>query len=119
MNPFQYRDGELFCEEIPVSRIARDFGTPCWIYSKAMLLHQLGQIQQAFAAVNPVICFSVKANSNLGILKVMRDAGSSFDVVSGGELYRVKKPEPIQPRLSLQVSARQMPRFNSLSKIRF
>ncbi len=91
MNPFQYRDGELFCEEIPVSRIARDFGTPCWIYSKAMLLHQLGQIQQAFAAVNPVICFSVKANSNLGILKVMRDAGSSFDVVSGGELYRVKK----------------------------
>lgn len=91
MNPFQYRDGELFCEEIPVSRIARDFGTPCWIYSKAMLLHQLGQIQNAFAAVNPVICFSVKANSNLGILKVMRDAGSSFDVVSGGELYRVRK----------------------------
>lgn len=91
MTPFNYRDGELFCEEIPVSRLAREFGTPCWIYSKAMLLHQLKQVQEAFAAVQPVICYSVKANSNLGILKVMRDAGSSFDVVSGGELYRVKQ----------------------------
>lgn len=89
-NFFPYRNGELYCEDVPVSRIAADFGTPCWIYSKGMLLEQLKQIQDAFAEVSPVICYSVKANSNLSILQVMRDAGSSFDVVSGGELYRVK-----------------------------
>lgn len=90
MQPFVYRHGELFCEDVPVARLAADFGTPLWVYSKAFLLHQLGQIQQAFAAAEPVICYSVKANSNLGILRVMHEAGSSFDVVSGGELYRVK-----------------------------
>jgi diaminopimelate decarboxylase len=90
MNPFPYIHGELFCEDVPVSRLATEFGTPLWIYSKAYLLHQLRQIQTAFAAVDPVLCYSVKANSNLGILKTMAEAGSSFDVVSGGELYRVK-----------------------------
>src|SRR5687767_2015436 len=90
MQPFQYRSGELCCEDVPVSRLAEEFGTPLWIYSKAFLLHQLRQIQDAFAACEPVLCYSVKANSNLGILKTMADVGSSFDVVSGGELYRVK-----------------------------
>jgi diaminopimelate decarboxylase len=90
MNPFPYRNRELYCEDVPVTRIVEEFGTPLWIYSKAFLLHQLKQVQEAFAAVDPVICYSVKANSTLGILKVMRDAGASFDVVSGGELYRVK-----------------------------
>lgn len=90
MNAFPYRHRELYCEDVPVSRIAEEFGTPVWIYSKAFLLAQLKQLQDAFAAVEPVICYSVKANSTLGVLKVMRDAGASFDVVSGGELYRVK-----------------------------
>lgn len=90
MQSFSYRDGELFCEDVPVSKIAEQYGTPVWIYSKSFLLGQLRQIQTAFAEVEPVICYSVKANSTLGVLKVMRDAGSSFDVVSGGELYRVK-----------------------------
>lgn len=90
MNPFPYINHELYCEDVPVSRLATEFDTPLWIYSKAYLLHQLGQIQQAFAAVDPVLCYSVKANSNLTILKTMAEAGSSFDVVSGGELYRVK-----------------------------
>lgn len=90
MQAFSYRDGELYCEETPVAKIAEQFGTPVWIYSRSFLLGQLRQIQAAFAEVDPVICYSVKANSTLGVLKVMRDAGSSFDVVSGGELYRVK-----------------------------
>ena len=87
---FEYRAGELFCEDVSVTKLAEQCGTPLWVYSKAFLLGQLKQIQTAFAEVDPVICYSVKANSTLGILKVMRDAGSSFDVVSGGELYRVK-----------------------------
>lgn len=90
MQPFSYRDGELYCEDVPVAKLAERFGTPAWVYSKSFLLGQLRQIQTAFAEVDPVICYSVKANSTLGVLKVMRDAGSSFDVVSGGELYRVK-----------------------------
>ena len=90
MESFSYRDGELYCEQVPVAKIAAQYGTPVWIYSKSFLLGRLKQIQTAFAEVDPVICYSVKANSTLGVLKVMRDAGSSFDVVSGGELYRVK-----------------------------
>lgn len=91
MDHFHYRERELFCEEVPVTALAEKYGTPVWIYSKRTLLHHLSQIQQAFAAVQPVICYSVKSNSNLGILQVMQEAGSSFDVVSGGELHRVKK----------------------------
>jgi len=87
---FDYRDGELFCEDVSVADLAEQYGTPLWVYSKAFLLGQLKQIQTAFAEVDPVICYSVKANSTLGVLKVMHEAGSSFDVVSGGELYRVK-----------------------------
>ena len=90
MSQFQYRDGELYCEDVSVAKLAEQYGTPLWVYSKAFLLGQLKQIQTAFAEVDPVICYSVKANSTLGVLKVMHEAGSSFDVVSGGELYRVK-----------------------------
>ena len=91
MDHFHYKNRELYCEDMPVARLAQEYGTPLWIYSKKTLLHHLHQIQTAFAEVDPVICYSVKANSNLGILKVMQEAGSSFDVVSGGEFYRVKQ----------------------------
>ncbi|MFM7163191.1 MAG: diaminopimelate decarboxylase [Planctomycetaceae bacterium] len=91
MDFFHYQNGELYCEETRVADLAAQYGTPLYVYSKRTLLHHLTQIQQAFAAVDPVLCYSVKANSNLGILKVMNAAGSSFDVVSGGELYRVKQ----------------------------
>lgn len=91
MDYFHYQNNELFCEEVPVAELAKEFGTPLWVYSKRTLLHHVRQIQTAFAAVEPVLCYSVKANSSLGILKVMQEAGTSFDVVSGGELFRVQK----------------------------
>jgi diaminopimelate decarboxylase len=90
MDYFHYQNRELYCEEVPARVLAEQYGTPLWVYSKRTLLHHLRQIQIAFADVDPVICYSVKSNSNLGILKVMQEAGSSFDVVSGGEFYRVK-----------------------------
>lgn len=90
MEAFPYRNGELYCEDVPVTQLVEQYGTPLWIYSRGYLLQQLREIQTAFAEVEPVLCYSVKANSNLGILKVMQSAGSSFDVVSGGELFRVK-----------------------------
>ncbi len=91
MNPFSYRDGRLFCEEVSVADIAREYGTPVWVYSRAKLLHEYREIRDAFAACNPVICFSVKSNSNLSVLRTLAEDGCSFDVVSGGELYRVEK----------------------------
>ena len=91
MDYFNYHDNELYCEEVPIAELAAEYGTPLWVYSQRTLLHHFHQIQKSFAEVDPVICYSVKANSNLSILKVMQSAGSSFDVVSGGELFRVKK----------------------------
>jgi diaminopimelate decarboxylase len=91
MEAFQYRSDELYCEDVRVADLAARFGTPLWVYSQAKLLHESRAIRDAFAAVDPVICYSVKANSNLSILKLLNDAGSSFDIVSGGELFRVQK----------------------------
>jgi diaminopimelate decarboxylase len=90
MDYFHYKNRELYCEDVPAAELAATYGTPLWVYSKRTLLHHLKQVQTAFADVDPVICYSVKSNSNLGILKVMKEAGSSFDVVSAGEFYRVK-----------------------------
>ncbi|WP_417378716.1 diaminopimelate decarboxylase [Gimesia sp.] len=91
MTAFHYQNDELFCENVPVAQLAEEFGTPLWVYSKSDFLGRLKEIQYAFAEVDPVICYSVKANGNLSILKTMNDAGSSFDVVSGGELFRVQQ----------------------------
>lgn len=91
MSGFQYRNGQLYCEGVSVTKLVEQHGTPLWIYSKNELLSRLREIQTAFAEVDPVVCYSVKANGSLGILRTMALAGSSFDVVSGGELFRVKK----------------------------
>lgn len=91
MDSFQYQNGELYCEDVAVQELAREHGTPLWVYSRAKLVHEYRQIQEAFAALDPVICYSVKANSNLSILKLLSEEGCSFDVVSGGELYRVRE----------------------------
>jgi diaminopimelate decarboxylase len=88
MDHFHYRDRVLYCENVPVRQLADSYGTPLFVYSTATLLHHLGQLQKAFAAVEPLICYSLKTNGNLGICRVMADAGAGFDVTSGGELYR-------------------------------
>jgi diaminopimelate decarboxylase len=89
MDPFLYRNCQLYCEEIPVAELADRFGTPLYVYSQSSILDALRSLQNAFGGVDPLICYSVKANSNLGILKLMGEHGSGFDVVSSGELYRV------------------------------
>jgi diaminopimelate decarboxylase len=85
---FHYRDGELYCEDVPVRDVSERFGTPCYVYSRAMLLGRFARIRDAFEAWNPLVCFSVKSCGNLAIIKDLAEAGSGFDVVSGGELYR-------------------------------
>src|SRR5436190_20335271 len=88
MDHFHYRNRALYCEDVPVKALAEKYGTPLWVYSKSTLLHHLNQLKRAFAAVQPLICYSLKTNPNLAICKVMNEVGSGFDVTSGGELYR-------------------------------
>src|SRR5438094_5882558 len=88
MDHFHYLNRVLHCEEVPVAALAEAYGTPLWVYSKATLLHHLGELQRAFADVQPLICYSLKTNSNLSICRLMAEAGAGFDVTSGGELYR-------------------------------
>src|SRR5262249_58267787 len=68
--------------------LAETYGTPLWVYSTATLLHHLHQLQNAFAAADPLVCYSIKTNPNLAICRLMRAHGAGFDVTSGGELYR-------------------------------
>ena len=80
---------ELFCEELPIADLAREFGTPLYVYSENLIRNRYRAFDEAFADVPHTICYSVKANSNLSLLKMLGDLGSGFDVVSGGELQRV------------------------------
>jgi diaminopimelate decarboxylase len=89
MDFFRYEDGKLTIEGIAAERIAREAGTPAYIYSKATFEHHLRRMQQAYRELDTTVCFSVKACGNVSILRLMAGLGSGFDIVSGGELYRV------------------------------
>jgi diaminopimelate decarboxylase len=91
MHHFQYRGPELYCEEIPVSRIAQEVGTPFYLYSHATLVKHFKAFDGAFGDVDHLTCFSMKSNSNLAILRLFAREGSGVDIVSGGELYRALK----------------------------
>jgi diaminopimelate decarboxylase len=91
MNHFEYRNGEMFAENVPVKRIAREVGTPAYVYSLATLKRHFRVFDQAFAKVPHIVCFSVKANSNIALLRTFTNEGGGFDIVSGGELFRVLK----------------------------
>ena len=89
MSAFAYRDGELCAEAVPLSAIAQRYGTPCYVYSKQALTAAYREYDNAFAGMPHLICYALKANSNLGILSLFARLGSGFDIVSGGELARV------------------------------
>jgi diaminopimelate decarboxylase len=88
MDFFSYRNGELYCEDVPAEKLAAEFGTPLYVYSKATLLRHYRQIAQAFAPVNPTICYSIKSCGNLHVCELLAGEGCGFDVTSGGELFR-------------------------------
>ena len=89
MDPFSYRDGELFAEELPVAQLAERFGTPLYLYSRDALETHYHAFDDAFGEHPHRVCYAVKANSNLAVLQVLAQAGAGFDIVSGGELERV------------------------------
>ncbi|MEO8628700.1 MAG: alanine racemase, partial [Betaproteobacteria bacterium] len=87
----RYHGSQLCVEEMPLSRIAAEFGTPCFVYSRAALTSAFESFDSPFGASAHLICYAVKANSNLAILQLFARLGSGFDIVSGGELARVLK----------------------------
>jgi len=89
MSNLFYKDGVLFCEEVPVSDIALKYGTPSYVYSKKTLEDNFDAYSKAFIENEGMICFSVKSLSNISILRLLNEKGSGFDIVSGGELERV------------------------------
>ena len=88
---FQYREAEFFCEDLPAATIAERFGTPVYVYSQTTILRNFKRLAASLKRLPGLICYSVKANSNLRILGLLRSWGAGFDVVSGGELMRVQR----------------------------
>jgi diaminopimelate decarboxylase len=86
---FVYRENRLFCEDVPLDTLASDTGTPCYVYSRAGILERYRAYHDAFGDVPHTVCYAVKANSNLGVLRILAEAGAGFDIVSAGELFRV------------------------------
>ncbi|MDA3915690.1 MAG: diaminopimelate decarboxylase [Deltaproteobacteria bacterium] len=91
MDSFKYKNGKLFAEGVDVAEIADQVGTPVYIYSRATFLDHLKKIQDAYVDIDTTICYSIKACGNIHILKELAEAGSGFDIVSGGELYRARQ----------------------------
>ena len=91
MHFFKYKNSELYAEDVPVREIAEKVGTPLYIYSEKTLLRHLSSYQQAFNGYPSTICFALKANSNLAVLRLLAKNGCGADVVSGGELFLAKK----------------------------
>ncbi|EAU40821.1 diaminopimelate decarboxylase protein [Fulvimarina pelagi HTCC2506] len=88
MNHFEFKDGLLHAEDVPVTTIAKDIGTPFYCYSTATLLRHYDVFSSAFADIDAMVCYAMKANSNQAVLKTLADRGAGADVVSGGELLR-------------------------------
>jgi diaminopimelate decarboxylase len=89
MHDFRYVGNQLYCEGVPLSRLAKEYGTPLYVYSQHTLTEHFRKLDQAMAGVEHLICFAVKSNSNQSVLRALAKLGSGFDIVSGGELQRV------------------------------
>ena len=89
MHDFRYVGDKLFCEGTPVETLARRFGTPLYVYSQHTLTDHFGKLDRAMSPVDHLVCYAVKSNSNLSVLRTLANLGGGFDIVSGGELQRV------------------------------
>ncbi len=115
--PFAYRKRALHCDGVPLSVLAAEYGTPLYVYSEAHMLDRLRLFQEAFAAVPHTICYAVKANSSLAILKTLAEHGAGFDIVSGGELARVLKvAKPAARKTVFAGVGKQVPEIDAALK---
>ena len=88
---YSYEGDVLFCEEVPLPDIVSAAGTPCYVYSKSDIVTRFREYDRAFGDIPHAVCYAVKANSNLSILRLLAAEGAGFDIVSGGELFRVRQ----------------------------
>ncbi|MBJ7326398.1 MAG: diaminopimelate decarboxylase [Chthoniobacterales bacterium] len=91
MHDFSYRDGQLYCEDVPLLELSARHGTPLYVYSARSIRENFRRLDRAFEGLDHRICFAMKANSNLAVLDLLSREGAGFDIVSGGELFRVLK----------------------------
>ena len=91
VHSFSYVDGSLRCEDVDLNEIANNFGTPAYVYSAGTIRTNFQRLDSARSPLDHMICYAVKANSNLAVLSLLARMGSGFDIVSGGELFRVLK----------------------------
>jgi diaminopimelate decarboxylase len=89
--PFNYKNEKLFCENVSVEELAKEHGTPLYIYSKNSFIEQYKSLESALNGLDKMICFATKSNSNLAIIKTFAELGAGFDIVTGGELFRITK----------------------------
>src|SRR5580765_8464772 len=89
MHGFHYVGKKLYCERVAIEALAKKFGTPLYVYSQGTLTDHFRKLDRAFAPLDHLVCFAMKSNSNLAVLRVLKNLGSGFDIVSGGELQRV------------------------------
>ena len=92
--PFRYQKGALYCDHVSLLELAEQHGTPLYVYSERHILERLTMFHEAFTAVPHTICYALKANSSLALIKLLATQGAGFDIVSGGELARVAKVAP-------------------------
>src|SRR5215467_13815621 len=90
---FTYKNNELHCDAVSINKLAKKFGTPLYVYSATTIRERYRILERAFHHVRHTLCYSVKANSNLTILRVLAGMGAGFDIVSGGELERVRRAQ--------------------------
>ena len=91
MHDFNYKDKELYCEDVSIAKIAEDIGTPFYLYSHKTLTNHFKNFNEAFSTIPHIVCFAVKANPNISVLKLFANEGGGADIVSGGELFRALK----------------------------
>lgn len=136
MHDFKYIKGELCCEDVKLSEVAAKCGTPAYVYSKKTILDHYKKLEAAFKDIKPLICFSMKANSNLALCKTLLRAGAGLDIVSGGELFKAefiaapakklvyasvgKKPEEIEDAIGygiLAFNVESIPELREIDRI--
>src|SRR5258706_264697 len=104
MSPFEYANGQLACGSVPLARLADEFGTPLYVYSAEAIRERYRRLAAAFAPLQPLICFAIKANANQAVLRLLRAEGAGFDIVSGGELYRALRASAAAALAALEVA---------------
>jgi len=116
MEYFRYRNNALYCENVSISRIVKEIGTPCYIYSYNAFIEQFQRLKKAFTAVNPLICFALKANDDLAVIKTMLKQGAGCDIVSGGELHKALKIKADPKKIVFASVGKTDPEINAALK---